>query len=110
MKKIDNDEFYQNVRDFLKSKGIKLNKGPYAQRVHAGCDFLADAINATRETVARAKVEVDKQLDHLRQSIHEATAPRSPAAPPPRPSPTDGTAQAKGSKKGRRRPRRKTQG
>jgi hypothetical protein len=40
--------------------------------------LLADAINATQKTVVRAKTEVDKKLDQVRQSIHEATAPKPP--------------------------------
>src|SRR5207302_302824 len=48
MKKIDQDELYENLRGFLKSKGIALDSGAYAQRIHQGCNLLADAINATR--------------------------------------------------------------
>ncbi len=82
MKKIERDELYENLRGFLKSKGIALDSGTYTQRIHQGCNLLADAINATQKTVARAKAEADKKLDQLRQSIHEATAPKSSAASP----------------------------
>src|SRR5207247_11216429 len=82
MKKIDQDELYENLRGFLKSKGIALDSGTYTQRIHQGCNLLADAINLTQTTVARAKAEVDKKLDQLRHSIHEATAPKPPAASP----------------------------
>ena len=77
MKKIEKDELYEHLRGFLKSKGIALDSGSYTQRIHQGCNLLADAINATQITVERAKAEVDKKLDQLRQSIHEATAPKS---------------------------------
>ena len=82
MKKIDKDELFQNVSTFLKSKGVTLDEGSYTQRIHQGCDLLADTINETQEVVARARVEVDKTLDQLRHMIHEATAPRATAAPP----------------------------
>ena len=98
MKKIERDELYENLRGFLKSKGIALDSGTYTQRIHQGCNLLADAINAAQKTVARAKVEADKKLHQLRQSIHEATAPKSPG---PRPSTTGKSAQAKGKTKRR---------
>jgi len=78
MKKIERDELYENLRGFLKTKGIALDSGAYSQRIQQGCHLLADAINATQKTVVRAKTEVDKKLDQLRQSIHEATAPKPP--------------------------------
>src|SRR6266516_7882954 len=100
MKKIEKDELYENLRGFLKSKGIALDEGAYTQRIHQGCNLLADAINATQTTVARAKAEVDRKLDQLRQSIHEATAPKLPA--------TSKSAQAKGKTGRRASPRRNT--
>ena len=109
MKKIDQDELYEHLRGFLKSKGIALDSGAYAQRIHQGCNLLADAINATQTTVARAKAEVDKKLDQLRRSIHEATAPKPPAASPgPGPSTTSKSAQAKGKTRRPASPRRNT--
>ena len=109
MKKIERDELYENLRGFLKSKGIALDSGTYTQRIHQGCNLLAEAINAAQKTVGRAKAEADKKLDQLRQSIHEATAPKSSAASPgPRPSTTGKSAQAKGKTKPRRSARRNT--
>ena len=109
MKKIDQDELYENLRGFLKSKGIALDSGTYAQHIHQGCNLLADAINATQTTVARAKAEVDRKLDQLRQSIHEATAPKPPAASPgPGSSTTSKSAQAKGKTGRGASPRRNT--
>ena len=99
MKKIEKDELYEHLRGFLKSKGIALDSGTYSERIHQGCNLLADAINATQKTVARAKAEADKKLDQLRQSIHEATAPKSPA--------TGKSAPAKG-KTGRRHSARRS--
>jgi len=77
MKTIKPDELYQNLGDFLKVKGIEFKDGEYAQRIRQGCNLLTETINATQNAVRRAKAEADKKLDQLRQSIHEATAPRS---------------------------------
>ena len=99
MKKIEKDELYENLRGFLKSRGIALDDGAYTQRIHQGCNLLAEAINAAQKTVTRARAEADKRLDELRQSIHEATAPSSSG---PRPSTTGKSGHAKG--KTKRRP------
>src|SRR6266545_3737436 len=81
MKTIKKDELFQTLGDFLKLKGVELKDGAYAQRIRQSCNLLTDAINGTQKTVKHAKVEVDKKLDQLRQTIHEATAPKpSPAA------------------------------
>lgn len=77
MKTLNPEELYANLNDFLKSKGIELKKGVYAERIRKGCGLLAEAINTTEGAARRARVEVDKKLDQLRQSIHRATAPKS---------------------------------
>ncbi len=87
MKTIGKDEFYSNVSDFMRSKGIELTDGAYAEHIRRGCGLLTDFINATQRTVSRAKGEVDKKLLQLRQCIHEATAPPNPAPEPPAPEP-----------------------
>src|SRR6266498_3276214 len=85
MKTIKKDELFESLGDFLKLKGVELKDGAYAKRIRQGCDLLTDAINGTQKTVKHAKVEVDKKLDQLRQTIHEATAPKpSPAASAPK--------------------------
>lgn len=78
MKKIDKNELYQTLRDFLKSKGISLDDGAYTQRIQQGVNLVADAVNTTQNAVGRAKVKVEKTVDRLRQSVHQATAPRPP--------------------------------
>ena len=80
MKTIKKDELFQSLGDFLKLKGIELKDGAYAKRIRQGCDLLTDAINGTQKTVKRTKVKVDEKLEQLRQSIHEATAPKPPPA------------------------------
>ncbi len=96
MKTIKKDELFESLGDFLKLKGVELKDGAYAKRIRQGCDLLTDAINGTQKTVKHAKVEVDKKLDQLRQTIHEATATKPPPA-----------ASAGASKKEKSRPGRK---
>ncbi len=80
MKTIKKDELFHNLAGFLKSKGIEFSDGSYSARIQKSCNLLSDAINATQKTVSRTKVRVDHALDKLRQTIHERTAPRPPAA------------------------------
>ena len=81
MKTVNKDELFENLSGFLKAKGIELKSGTYTRRIQSGCGLLADAVNATQTTVRRAKAKADQTLDHLRQSIHDATAPKPPPAP-----------------------------
>ncbi len=82
MKTIKPNELFQHLGGFLKAKGIEFTDGVYAERIRKGCNLLSDAVNATQKTVRHAKVEVDKKLDQLRQTIHDATAPKPPQASP----------------------------
>ena len=82
MKPIEKDELYQNLSGFLKSKGIELKEGSYAHGIHKSCALLADAINLGQEGLEKAKVGIDRNLDRMRQAIHEKTAPK-PASPAP---------------------------
>ena len=85
MKPIQKDELYDHVSGFLKGKGIELKEGSYAKGIQKGCTLLADAINLSQEGLSRAKVEVDKKLEQMRQVIHEKTAPRpKPGAQTPK--------------------------
>ena len=79
MKPIRKDELYEHLSQFLKAKGIEMKDGSYPRGIQKGCSFLADAINLSQKGIARAKVEVDKNLERMRQVIHEKTAPQ-PAA------------------------------
>ena len=76
MKPINKDELYQNLSEFLKTKGVSLQNGSYSRGIQAGCSFLADAINLSQAGLTRAKNQIEKQLDHARQIIHEKTAPK----------------------------------
>ena len=79
MKPIQKDELYEHMSQFLKAKGIEMKDGSYPRSVKAGCSLLADAINLSQKGLSRAKDEIDKNLDRMRQVIHEKTAPQ-PAA------------------------------
>ena len=78
MKSIQRDELYEHLSGFLKDKGIELKEGSYANGIQKGCTLLADAINLSQKGLDRAKGEVDKKLDQMRQAIHEKTAPKPP--------------------------------
>ena len=100
MKSIDKEELFGNLTAFLKSKGVDLQEGSYTRRIRQGCDLLSDTINATQQTVARAKAGAERKLDQLRQSIHDATAPKPPSVAransgKPAPGPKPATAQQK---------------
>ena len=89
MKTLEKDELYQNVNGFLKGKGVELTPGSYSQTIQKGCALLSDAINAGAHGLARAKGEVDKKLDQLRQVIHDKTAPPGTFTAPPRSAPRE---------------------
>ena len=81
MKPLNQDELYENLRDFLKGKGIELQEGSYARGIQKSCSLLSDAINLSQQGLDRAKTGIDKKLDQMRQVIHEKTTPKT-AAPP----------------------------
>ena len=81
MKPLNQDELYENLRDFLKGKGIELQEGSYARGIQKSCSLLSDAINLSQQGLDRAKTGIDKKLDQMRQVIHEKTAPKTAASP-----------------------------
>ncbi len=81
MKPIQKDELYEHLSQFLKAKGIEMKDGSYPKAIQKGCSFLADAINLSQKGITEAKTQIDKNLDRMRQVIHEKTAPK-PAAKP----------------------------
>jgi hypothetical protein len=80
MKPIEKDELFKNLGDFLKNKGIELKEGGFTQQIQKGCTLLTDSINLSQAGIERAKVEIDKRLDEMRQTIHEKTAPKPGAS------------------------------
>src|ERR1017187_4805858 len=76
MKPIQKDELYAHLSQFLKAKGVEMKAGSYPRGIHAGCSLLADAINLSQKGITRAKGEIDKSLERMRQAIHEKTAPK----------------------------------
>ena|SRR5438477_11870883 len=82
MNRIDEKELFRHLSGFFKSKGIEMKEGVYTQGIQKGCELLADTVNLSQQAFERAKEQMDKQLDQMRQIIHERTAPK----PPPRAS------------------------
>jgi len=76
MKKIDDKELFRNLSEFLKGKGVELHEGPYAQSIQKGCEILADTVNLSQQAMERAREQMDKHLEQMRQIIHERTAPK----------------------------------
>src|SRR6266404_3306244 len=76
MKTIEQNEIYEHLSQFLKSRGVEMKDGSYARRIQKGCGLLTDAVNLTQKGMGKAKTEIDKRLDQLRQVIHERTAPK----------------------------------
>jgi hypothetical protein len=76
MKPIQKDELYEHLSQFLKAKGVEMKDGSYPKAVQKGCSILADAINLSQKGITQAKVQIDKNLDRMRQAIHEKTAPK----------------------------------
>lgn len=115
MTPLDKDELYQNLSGFLKTRGIELKEGSYAQGIQKSCGLLSEAINLGQQGLDRAKTGIDKKLDQMRQVIHEKTAPKQPtnAAPPaadqssPRPAGASAKATAAKSRKPAKSKRRK---
>ena len=111
MKKIDKNELYQHLRSFLKSKGVALEEGSYTKRLEQGCTLLTEAINTTQTGVERARVKVGGAVDNLRQTIHEATAPRAGASRASRPeTPPAGQTKANAAKSSARKAKAKSPG
>ncbi len=119
MKTIEKDDLFQNVRQFLGTKGIQLGEGSYTQTIQKSCRILADVINLGQQGIERAKGGIDKKLDLVRQAIHEKTAPKPPKTGPtnnattePNPEPAEtGTGAEEPTptaSKGKARPKRKT--
>jgi hypothetical protein len=91
MKPIEQNEMYEHLSQFLRNKGIDMKEGAYTRRIQKGCSLLTDAVNLTQQGMTRAKTEIDKRLEQMRQVIHEKTAPKSPPrAPTNAPPPTQG--------------------
>ncbi len=87
MKPIQKDELYAHFSQFMKAKGIEMKDGSYPRGVQAACSFMADAINLSQKGIAQAKGQINKNLERMRQVIHEQTAPKAAAKPAAGPKP-----------------------
>ncbi len=81
MKPIEKGELFTHINDFLKKRGIEMKEGSYSQAIQNSCSFLTDAINLSQKGMERAKTEFDRQMDHMREVIHERTAPKTATSP-----------------------------
>ncbi|MCX6927078.1 MAG: hypothetical protein NT154_28310 [Verrucomicrobia bacterium] len=106
MNPIQKEELYDHLSQFLKAKGVEMKDGSYPKAVQKGCSILADAINLSQKGITQAKVQIDKNLDRMRQVIHEKTAPKPPTktdgSPKPKaqsPKPKAGRSKPKAAKK-----------
>ena len=77
MSDINKEEMFGNLKNFLKSKGIEIQEGAYADGIRKGCEILTDTVNMSQRAFERAKDAMDKSLDEVRQTIHERTAPKT---------------------------------
>lgn len=77
MSEIKKEEMFGNLKSFLKSKGIEIQEGSYANGIRRGCDILTDTVNMSQRAFDRAKVAVDEGLDKARQTVHDYTAPKT---------------------------------
>src|SRR5437763_12163200 len=82
MNKIDKDELFGHLSDFFKAKGIELQEGIYTKRLQQGCGLLAETVNLSQQAFERAKLEMDKHLEQMREIIHQQTAPKRPPTQP----------------------------
>jgi hypothetical protein len=80
MSDIKKEEVFGNLKSFLKSKGIDIQDGSYADGIRKGCEILTDTVNMSQRALVRAKNAVGKGLDEVRQTVHEKTAPKGKAA------------------------------
>jgi len=87
MKQLKQHEIYENLSGFLQTRGIEFKDGSYAQAIQKSCSFLTDIINLGQRGLCKARTEVDKNLDRVRQTIHQATTPKSAAKATPKPPP-----------------------
>jgi len=77
MTEINKEEMFGNLKNFLKTKGIHIEDGSYADGIRKGCEILTDTVNMSQRALDRAKVAVDEGLDKARQRVHEYTAPKT---------------------------------
>lgn len=78
MNKIDNKELFRHVSDFFKSRGVELHPGPYTKGIQKSCEILADTVNLSQAAMERAREQMEKHFEQMRQIIHERTAPKPP--------------------------------
>ena len=99
MSEIKKEEMFGNLKGFLKSKGIDIQEGSYANGIRRGCDILTDTVNMSQRAFDRTKTVVEQGLDQARQTVHEYTAPKAQPGGAKATAPGSGQAQAKAAPK-----------
>ena len=77
MTDIKKEEVFGNLKNFLKSKGIDIQEGSYANGIRKGCEIVTDTVNMSQRAFERTKVAVDQGFDKARQAVHQYTAPKT---------------------------------
>jgi len=72
-KKLNKDALYHQLSDFLKGQGLPLSAGSMNNALKKSCEILTDAFNVTRNSLDRAKSQMEDTLDTVRNTIHEQT-------------------------------------
>ena len=107
MKTIKQNELYEHVSEFLRSRGIELKEGTFTRRIQQGCTLLTDAVNTAQQGLNKAKTQVETKVNEVRQAIHRKTAPQGAAKSAGREPKAAASAQA--ARKARPAARSKTQ-
>lgn len=105
MKKLKKDEIYKNLSAFLQTKGVELKDGSITARIKNGCSILSDTINFAQGNLQKAKAQMDKKLNEMREVIHQKTAPKT--QPPPKAAPAKPPSKAKAKAKAKPKPQPK---
>jgi hypothetical protein len=99
MSDIKKEEMFGNLKGFLKSKGIDIQEGSYAEGIRKGCEILTDTVNMSQRALERTKDAVDQGLEKARQTVHEYTAPKTKPGSPKTTASADSQTQPKSAPK-----------
>ena len=81
MKTLKKGELFRSVKKHLETKGVILEKGEAVDKLKAGCALLTTIATQGQVSYTTAKSLVTSQLNSIKQSIHEKTAPAKPKEP-----------------------------
>lgn len=75
MKTLKKGELFRSVKKHLEANGVILEKGEASDKLRAGCALLTAVATKGQSSFQTAKNAVTEQIDNLRQTIHDKTAP-----------------------------------